>query len=206
MPQLSAPVLANDSVRLEPLRPDHAAGLREAAAGAAAGIAYARVPEPDEVEAFVAETLERAATGLLAPFAQIDVATGRALGQTCYLTPRWWPGSDRLLGVEIGGTWLAPAARGTAVNSAAKLLLLDHAFEVWGVSRVDLKTDARNALSRAGIVAIGARFEGVLRGWQPSAAPGEEGHPRDTAMHSITAEEWPDAKARLRTRLAAKLG
>jgi len=204
MPRLAAPPLANDLVRLEPLRPDHVPGLREAAAGAAAGIAYAGVPAPSEVEAHVAETLRRAADGAYAPFAQLDAGTGRVLGQTSYLTPRWWPGEDRLLAVEIGGTWLAPAARGTAFNSAAKLLLLTHALETWRVARVDLKTDARNALSRAGIVAIGARFEGVLRGWQPSAAPGEADRPRDTAMHSITAEEWPEAKARLQARILAK--
>ena len=38
--------------------------------------------------------------------------------------------------VEIGGTWLAADAQRTPINTEAKLLLLTHAFEVWGVGRV----------------------------------------------------------------------
>ena len=73
-----------------------------------------------------------------------------------------------------------------------------------GCLRVDLKTDERNERARAGIVAVGATFEGVLRNWQPSAAPGEEGLPRDTAMHSIISDEWPATKRMLRERIESK--
>src|SRR4029079_11849394 len=65
--------------------------------------------------------------------------------------------------VEIGWTWLTPAAQRSAVNTEAKLLMLTHAFEVWRVHRVTLKTDERNARSRAAIARIGAPFEGVPR-------------------------------------------
>jgi len=205
MPRLTAPLLENPVVRLEPLDPRHEQGLREAAAGDRAGYGYTTVPTPATTGEFVAAMLARAEAGGFQPFAQLEAASGRVVGHTSYLEPRWWPGSDRLLAVEVGSTWLHPSVQGTAFNSAAKLLLLAHAFEVLGASRVDLKTDARNARSRAAIVAIGARFEGVLRSWQPSAVPGEEGLPRDTAMHSITAAEWPDARAALEARIAAKL-
>jgi hypothetical protein len=49
---------------------------------------------------------------------------------------------------------------------------------------------------------VGARFEGVLRSWSRSWAPGEAGRLRDTAMYSIVAGEWPSARAHLEARLA----
>lgn len=203
---LTVPVLADTHVRLEPLAPAHLAGLREAVSGTAIDASVpATVPTSDTIDAHVEESLAFAAAGERWPFVLLDAATGQALGCTSYLTPRWWPGEERLLAVEIGGTWLRAAAQGTAVNSAAKRLLLGHAFDVLGVSRVDIKTDARNARARAAIVGIGARFEGVLRNWQPSAAPGEAGLPRDTAMHAITAAEWPGVRSRLEARIQAKL-
>ena len=198
-PALSCDALSGDVVRLEPLTPGHVPGLRRAAEGAGPN-AFAAVPTPDEVEDYVARSLARRDAGAYAPFAQIEAATGRVVGHTAYLTPRWMDGG-RLFAVEIGSTWLAPAARGTAVNPAAKLLLMTQAFESWGVDRVDIKTDARNEAARAAIAATGATFEAVLRAWQPSLAPGEEGLVRDTAMFSVTPPEWPRVRARLEERI-----
>ena len=198
-PALSCDALMGDVVRLEPLTPGHVPGLRRAAEGAGPS-AFAAVPTPDEVEDYVARSLARRDAGAYAPFAQIEAATGRVVGHTAYLTPRWMDGG-RLFAVEIGSTWLAPAARGTAVNPAAKLLLMTQAFESWGVDRVDIKTDARNEAARAAIAATGATFEAVLRAWQPSLAPGEEGRVRDTAMFSVTPPEWPRVRARLKERI-----
>ena len=198
-PALSCDALSGDVVRLEPLTPGHVPGLRRAAEGAGPN-AFAAVPTPDEVEDYVVRSLARRDAGAYAPFAQIEAATGRVVGHTAYLTPRWMDGG-RLFAVEIGSTWLAPAARGTAVNPAAKLLLMTQAFESWGVDRVDIKTDARNEAARAAIAATGATFEAVLRAWQPSLAPGEEGLVRDTAMFSVTPPEWPRVRARLEERI-----
>lgn len=198
-PALSCDALMGDVVRLEPLTPGHVPGLRRAAEGAGPN-AFAAVPTPDEVEDYVARSLARRDAGAYAPFAQIEAATGRVVGHTAYLTPRWMDGG-RLFAVEIGSTWLHPAARGTAVNPAAKLLLMTQAFESWGVDRVDIKTDARNQVARGAIAALGATFEGILRAWQPSLAPGEEGLVRDTAMFSVTPPEWPRVRARLEERI-----
>ena len=198
-PALSCDALMGDVVRLEPLTPGHVPGLRRAAEGAGPN-AFAAVPTPDEVEDYVARSLARRDAGAYAPFAQVEAATGRVVGHTAYLTPRWMDGG-RLFAVEIGSTWLHPAARGTAVNPAAKLLLMTQAFESWGVDRVDIKTDARNEAARAAIAATGATFEAVLRAWQPSLAPGEEGRVRDTAMFSVTPPEWPRVRARLEERI-----
>jgi RimJ/RimL family protein N-acetyltransferase len=86
------------------------------------------------------------------------------------------------------------------VNTEAKLLMLTHAFEVWHVQRLFLKTDVRNTRSRAAIERLGASFEGVLRRNMPSWA---DGGVRDTAYYSILPGEWPEVKAGLRARLGA---
>jgi hypothetical protein len=69
------------------------------------------------------------------------------------------------------------------------------------IARVDLKTDARNKRSRNAIEALGAQFEGVLRSWSQSWAPGEEGQLRDTAMFSVIASDWPTCEEHLQRRL-----
>ena len=198
-PVLTCGVLEGGIVRLEPLTPEHVPGLQLAAEGAATS-PFATVPAPETVEDYVAHSLARRDTGAYAPFAQVEVATGRVVGHTAYLTPRWMP-DGRLFAVEVGSSWLSPTARGTAINPAAKLLLLTQALEDWGVDRVDIKTDARNAVARGAIAALGATFEGVLRAWQPSLAPGEEGRTRDTAMFAITPEQWPGVRTRLVERI-----
>ncbi len=202
---LRGPVLEGELVRLEPLEHRHAADLAVAAEEDRGTYAFTWVPRADEVDAYIDAQLARAATGRLAPYAQIRVATGRAGGATSYWEPRCWLSEDRLDAVEVGFTWLAPSAQGTGVNAEAKLLLFRHAFEEWGVSRVDLKTDARNLRSRAAIESVGARFEGILRNWSRSWAPGEDGHLRDSAIFSLTSEEWPEARARLERRVAGYL-
>nr|WP_157467028.1 GNAT family protein [Frankia sp. QA3] len=98
---------------------------------------------------------------------------------------------------EIGGTWLAASAQRTAVNTEAKLLLLGHAFDAWATLRVCLKTDARNARSRAAIERLGARFEGVRR----AHVLAFDGTARDSAYYSIVRAEWPGVRAGLIARL-----
>ncbi|MFB7860971.1 MULTISPECIES: GNAT family N-acetyltransferase [unclassified Streptomyces] len=196
------PVLDGDLVRLEPLDHRHAADLAVAVAEDRGTYAYTWVPTAAEVGAYIDTQHGRAAAGTLAPYAQIRKSTGRAVGVTSFWDPRLRPGGDALQAVEVGFTWLAASAQGTGVNTEAKYLLFRHAFEVWDVSRLDLKTDARNARSRAAIERTGARFEGVLRNWSVSWAPGEEGRLRDSAIFSVTDTEWPECRDRLRERLA----
>jgi N-acetyltransferase len=201
---LPAPVLAGSLVRLEPLTQAHAPDLAAAVADRRDSYGWTWVPTPEQVAGYIDEQLARAAAGTLAPYAQIALSSGRAVGATAYWDPRRWPDGGRLYAVEVGFTWLAAEAQGTGINTEAKLLLFGHAFDHWHVDRVDLKTDARNARSRAAIAATGARFEGVLRRWSRSWAPGEDGLLRDSAMFSVIAPEWPACRSRLRQRLAAQ--
>lgn len=201
---LTAPALEGRLVRLEPLGHRHGADLASACEEDRSSYAFTWVPTATQVDAYIDAQLARAATGKLAPYAVVEQASGRAVGVTAYWDPRPWPDGAGLFAVEVGFTWLAASAQGRGINTEAKLLLFDHAFGVFGVARVDLKTDARNRRSRAAIESVGAAFEGVLRRWSRSWAPGEDGRLRDSAMYSIVAEEWPERRARLTARLAAK--
>ncbi|GIF07368.1 GNAT family N-acetyltransferase [Actinoplanes siamensis] len=200
--ELDAPVLDGHLVRLEPLAAGHAPDLAVAAGEDRATYRYTWVPAAGEIGRYIDEQLGRAAAGVLRPYAQISKKSGKAVGVTAFWDPRHWPERDELCAVEVGFTWLGRSAQGTGVNTEAKYLLFRHAFERWNAVRVDLKTDARNERSRAAIERVGARFEGVLRCWSRSWAPGEQGRLRDSAMYSIIASEWPHCRARLEARLA----
>ncbi|MCF2533187.1 GNAT family N-acetyltransferase [Yinghuangia sp. KLBMP8922] len=200
---VDVPVLCGEFVRLERLSQAHVPDLVRAAEEDRTNYGYTLVPRATDVAEYVETTLGRAQYGWT-PLAQIRVSDGAAVGSTSFLEPRALPGQSALYAVEIGGTWLAASAQGTAINAEAKYLLFAHAFETLGLARVDLKTDARNERSRAAIARLGARFEGVLRSWSASWAPGEEGLLRDSAMFSVVADEWPEVRAALRERVAAK--
>jgi len=119
---------------------------------------------------------------------------GELVGHTSFLNVNE---ADRT--VEIGNTWLAPAAWGTGANTEAKLLLMQHAFEDEGFYRVEFKTDADNERSRAALAHLPAEFEGVFR--KHMIVRG--GERRDSAWYAVIDDDWPAVKAALRSRLAA---
>lgn len=192
---LDVPVLHGTLVRLEPLEIRHAPDLAQAAEEDRSAYTWTFVPHADQVEQYIAAHLGRADQGLMAPFAQIRLSDGRAVGCTAYWDPRPWPGRTELSAIMIGWTWLAASAQRTGINVEGKLLLFTYAFETLSVVRVDLSTDARNERSRQAISGLGAHFEGVLRRWSRSHTPGEEGMLRDSALFSVIAPEWPSIKA-----------
>ena len=204
--RFDVPPLVGRLVCLEPLTADHASDLRVAAEEDRSAYGFTTVPRGWQIEDYLSAHSERAKDGKLAPFAQIRLSDGRAVGCTAYWDPRLWPGRADLCAVEIGWTWLAGSAQRTGINVEAKLLLMQHAFESMDVVRVDLKTDARNQRSRHAIEGLGATFEGVLRSWSQSHTPGEEGRLRDSAMFSVIASDWPTVKAHLHARLDRHLG
>jgi RimJ/RimL family protein N-acetyltransferase len=196
------PVLHGALVRLEPLSGRHVADLARAAEEDRTAYDFTWVPRADEVEDYLHSQFQRAVEGKLIPFAQIRMSDERAVGCTAYGNPRTWPSRPETCAVEIGWTWLGATAQRSGINVEAKLLLLTYAFTQLGVARVDIKTDARNERSRSAIEGLGAQFEGVLRSWSESWAPGEEGKLRDSAMYSVVAAEWPACEKHLQDRLA----
>jgi RimJ/RimL family protein N-acetyltransferase len=203
---LAVPVLEGRFVRLEPLSQDHADGLAAAAAADTSLYTWSQVPQgADQVARYIEIGQQLRESGKAAPFATVRVSDGAVMGSTRFFDlERWaWPaGHGRYVREhpdvgEIGYTWLTAAAIRTAANTEAKLLMLTHAFEVWGMLRICLHTDERNERSRAAIERIGGRFEGILRSHRMAA----DSIPRNSARYSIVAPEWPGVKQRLVQRL-----
>ncbi|MFM8856655.1 MAG: GNAT family N-acetyltransferase [Actinomycetota bacterium] len=201
--------LEGATVRLEPLSLEHLNGLLAACSGSRDTYQYTWVPEPrsSDVEEYIEAALRQHELGTALPFATRKLDSGEIVGSSRYMNVEYWPNrnlspstSEVPDALEIGSTWLADHAQRTSVNTEAKLLMLTQAFEVYGVKRVNLRTDARNARSRANIERVGAVLEGVLRHHQRSADGGNNGV-RDTAAYSLLASEWPDAKRALTEKL-----
>ena len=193
--QTPAPVtLVGPTIRLEPLAASHRDDLAEAiAADPGAFTVYGPALQEGGLDAWLAQALDETLRGLRLAFAVVLRETGRAIGSSSYLDIA--PADGR---IEIGHTWYGGPWQGTAVNPEAKLLLLGHAFDTLGATRVTLKTDARNTRSRRGIVGVGAAFEGILRKHSRRAdGPGL----RDVAIFSVIDDDWPDVRALLEARL-----
>ena len=186
-------------VTLVPLAPQHEAPLWDAASADPGVWRWVTVRVGDSPEAFAAwfaQALAAAASGHEGPFVTTDTATGRVLGSSRFLTLR-----PEHRGLEIGSTWLTRAAWGTGANTAAKLLMLEHAFECLGCMRVEFKTEAANERSRAALAALPARFEGVFR--KHMLVRG--GEVRDSAWYAVVDDDWPAVKAALEARVAASV-
>ena len=206
-------VLENAHVRLEPLGKEHITALTAAATEDRSTYAIAPVPrDRDEMEQYV---VAATSDSHVYPFATFDKLTGKIVGSVRLMNLEWWSwpigpievedeprvrtNGDPPDACEIGAAWLAKSAQRTHVNTSACLLLMGHAFDLWRVHRLVLKTDVRNERSRNAITRLGAKFEGELRQHLPAA----DGIVRDTAMFSIIRAEWPDVRARLEKLVAA---
>jgi len=192
--ELAPVTLEGHGVRLEPLAPAHQEGLAAAASdGRLWELWFTSVPEPGQSAAYLAAALDGQRSGHMLPWAVRELGTGAIAGSTRYhdiVAP-----IDR---VEIGYTWYAARWQRSHVNTACKLLLLTHAFEIAGCRVVGFRTDNFNFASQRAIEALGAKQDGVLRHHQAR----RDGTVRDSVMYSILAAEWPDVKRHLAMRLA----
>jgi RimJ/RimL family protein N-acetyltransferase len=194
MASLGPITLTGTHIRLEPMRPAHAAALLEA--GRAAEIWEWMPTRPVNemtMEGWLAKAMQAESQGREYPFVVSLMQSGRLVGSTRYLDVQE---DDRT--AEIGWTWYTPDAWGGIVNPEAKYLLMHHAFDDWGAIRVALKTDVRNLHSQAAIKKLGAKYEGLLRNQRIRP----DGSYRDTVVYSITDREWPAVRSRLERRIA----
>jgi N-acetyltransferase len=183
--------LAGRRVRLEPLEERHLEDLARVASDDVVFRWITNRPMDDAaLRAWFDMTRTNADDGSEIPFATIELAEGRAIGSTRYMTIA--PDHRRL---EIGWTWLGVAFQRSGANREAKLLQLTHAFETLGAQRVEFKTHARNVASRTALLGIGATFEGVLR--HHTIMP--DGSNRDSAFYGVIAPEWRAVKSRLQS-------
>jgi RimJ/RimL family protein N-acetyltransferase len=183
--------LTGEHVRLEPAADRHVADLLEAGGDPTI---WAHLPWPQPRDPAAMRALLEQERRVAIPFAQIELAGGRAVGITTYRDV-----DERNRTLEVGGTWLGRPWWRSAINTEAKLLFLGHAFEALGANRVAIKTDIRNERSQAAIARLGAVREGVVR--HQMIRP--DGSLRDTVLFSVLPEEWPAMRDHLRARLAA---
>jgi RimJ/RimL family protein N-acetyltransferase len=187
-------VLEGSLVRLEPLAPEHLAGLIDI--GLEADIwRWMPIPiqTPGEMRSWLDTSLEAADGGSEMPFATIVRDGDKVVGSTRYMNIE--PRHRRL---EIGYTWINPRWQRSAVNSEAKLLMLRHAFDTLGALRVEFKTDSLNERSRAALAGIGATEEGTMRNHMVTQSERR----RHSVYFSIIEEDWPRVRQQLEARLA----
>ena len=189
----SQPALAGKSIELLPLQAAHAPALLQAAAdGELWNMKVTVIPGPETVDKYIAIALQGREAGTVMPFVIVRRDTGQVVGST-----RFWKIDRGNRKMEIGHTWLSTSAQRSGINTEAKYLLLEHAFEVMQAVRVQFTTDELNEKSRAAILRIGATQEGIVR--HERIMP--DGRKRNSVRFSIIDDEWPQVKAMLLKKL-----
>lgn len=189
--------LEGKSVILEPLSMEHLEGMKEAVLdGKLWELWYTVVPTPEKAEDYIKQALDMQEREGAFPFVIISKKDNRVVGSTRYFDCR--PEFRRL---EIGWTWLAKSAQGTAINTESKILMLSYAFEKLKTISVVFSTHVLNFQSRKAIEKLGAKQDGILRNHMIMP----NGTIRDTVFYSITMTEWPAVKSMLSYKLNSYL-
>jgi RimJ/RimL family protein N-acetyltransferase len=188
------PVLTGNTVVLEPLQPHHESALLGAAAdGELWNLTFTVVPNADSMARYIEHAIAGRTSGKVMPFAIVRREDQRVIGST-----RFWKVDRVNRKLEIGHTWLAASTQRTGVNTEAKYLLLRYAFERMNCVRVQFTTDELNEKSRAAILRIGAKQEGIVR--HERIMP--DGRKRNSVRFSIIDTEWPEVRAALERKMA----
>jgi RimJ/RimL family protein N-acetyltransferase len=175
--------LSGFGVTLEPLRAQHAQELQDIVAdGELWKLVFTFAPHPSKVEDYIAAALQAQQDGTAVPFLIRNAQDGKAVGTTRYCNIEH--SNQR---AEIGYTLLAQSVQRTFVNSACKMLLLQHLFDERQAIAVEFRTNWHNHPSRKAIARLGAKQDGVLRQHRCD----ENGVYRDTVVFSILNSEWP---------------
>jgi RimJ/RimL family protein N-acetyltransferase len=187
---ISPATLTGKLIRLEPMSVEHLDSLSKIAFDPNIWryMLYGDIETRDDLRRWIEDILNRQAKGTDLAFTVIHLQDGCAAGCTRYLDIR-----QNHRSVEIGGTWYGAAYQRTGVNTEAKYLLMQHAFEALGCVRVQLKTDILNERSQRAIERLGAVREGVLRNHM--VLP--DGRLRHSVIYSVIASEWPGVKEKL---------
>ena len=147
----------------------------------------------DQLKNYIREAVADRENGISYPFIVFDKLNAAYAGST-----RFYDINENYKTLQLGYTWYGSAFQGTGLNRNCKYLLLQYAFEVLGLERVEFRADAGNARSMAAMKSIGCTLEGVLRSHMPNAYGGR----RDSAVLSILRDEWFGAvKSRLGLQL-----
>ncbi len=180
-------------VVLKPMLEEHADALVEAAKdGDLPSLKVTVVPSKANVAEYMQLAFDHQAQDLAMPFVTTLKNSGRIIGSTRFFK------IDRVNGTgEIGHTWISGSWQRSFVNTESKYLMLRYAFEELRWMRVQLSTDELNTKSRAAILRLGAKQEGILR--KERIMP--DGRIRNSVVFSIVDDEWPAVRADLEKKL-----
>ena len=154
---------------------------------------FSQFPKSNEIPIYIQRMVELQKNGVILPFIIIHKDSNTIVGTTRYLNIDY--DNYRL---EIGHTWIAKSWRKTYVNTEAKFLMLQYAFEKLGCIAVEIRTDVLNTVSRRAIKRLGAKKDGVLRYHKIM----RDGRIRHTICYSIIEPEWEEVKNKLIKKLA----
>ncbi len=181
--------LTGKSITLEPLSFNHQEKLSQVGLNAEIWRWSADAIEtPADMQSYIEAALKSQVAGSALPFVIIENTQKVIVGST-----RYGNIDKDNRRVEIGWTWIAPLWQRTIVNTEAKYLMLQHAFEVWRCLRVEFKTDSLNEKSRNALRRIGAKEEGILRNHMIVSS----GRIRHSVYYSIINSEWPEVRINL---------
>src|SRR6186713_1251222 len=176
----SLPVLTGSMVTLRELRISDAMSLLAMLSNEEVGRFISPPPTTVEgFERFIAWTHRERAAGNYACFAVVPHGTDTAIGifQVRQLEPGF--------GTAEWGFALGSAFWGTGVFVDGARLVIDFAFDVLGVHRLEARAAVRNGRGNAALLKVGAVQEGILR-----KSFLRNGEYLDQALWTILDEDW----------------
>lgn len=135
----------------------------------------------DGMKAYIDTALQQREKNIEYPFIVFDKQAGACAGST-----RFYDIQPVNAAAQLGYTWYGSAFQRTGLNRHCKLLLLQFAFEQWGLERLEFRADAANEPSINAMKAIGCTPEGILRSHLHTFT----GRRRSSMVLSILKDEW----------------
>jgi RimJ/RimL family protein N-acetyltransferase len=179
-------ILENSVVRLTPLSMDDFDKLVVFATNEPELWTYSllQANSPERMKTYIEKALDGRKNKNTYAFLVFDKRTNQYAGST-----RFYDIQTENAALQLGFTWYGKAFQGTGLNKNCKYLLLEFAFEVLNMERVEFRADNENVRSINAMKSIGCIVEGVLRSntYKPN------GERRDSIVLSILKEEWHTA-------------
>jgi len=148
------------------------------------------IPTPELVPTYIKLSLEAAKRGEELPFAIISRESQKVVGSIKLQ-------QISLNSAEIGSTFIALSHQKTAVNSEAKLILMQHAFETLKLEHLNFMIHKDNKISQKAIERMGITHK--TNCFHQSNMPQWENY--DYYDYCVTNKEWSHIKQNLQNSL-----
>lgn len=179
--------LSNSKITLLPITSDHIQKMKLLSGDSSIWTWYTEdLTQPEALTAWMTKRLEETKGGEKMTYSVLLNETSEIIGSSSYGHIDW---AEK--GIEIGWTWLGADYIGSGINKHMKFLMLQHAFEMMEIERLELRTDVTNLRSRKAMEKIGAQHDGTLRNHRST----QGNRRRDTVIYSILKSEWPEIKS-----------